>query len=168
MINLNKIDKDAFIQEIKKCCVSEKWAAEMEKARPFNTIQELKSKASEIWFHNCSQKDWLQAFEGHPQIGNIESLKKKYGTTKKWSSHEQSGMDLADEKIIQELSNLNQKYLEKFGHIFIVCATGKTAEQMLNLIQKRILNSSEQEIQNAIIEQDKITLLRIDKLEVQL
>ncbi len=150
-------------QLLADCNASETWCARVVAARPFNDINALKTAATASW-QNLSEQDYLQAFEAHPMIGDVDSLRKKYASTKAMASGEQSGAAVADEKTLSELSVLNKTYFEKFGFIFIVFATGKSAAEMLDLLKQRIGNSRAEEIQNAAAEQLKITLLRIDKL----
>ena len=104
------------------------------------------------------------AFEAHPKIGDIKSLKAKYASTEALASGEQAGARVAPEAVLQRLKDGNDAYLHKFGFIFIVCATGKSAEQMLELLEQRLPNSREQELRIAAEEQAKITHIRLDKL----
>lgn len=111
-----------------------------------------------------SDEDWLQAFDAHPKIGDVTSLKKKYANTHSLASGEQSATAAADESVLQRLKNGNDAYADKFGFIFIVCATGKSADEMLALLEARLPNTRAQEIENAAREQAKITHIRLDKL----
>jgi len=104
------------------------------------------------------------AFEAHPQIGDINSLRQKYAATKKMAAGEQNSVNDASESVLTSLVKGNQDYLNKFGFIFIVFASGKSAAQMLSLLQTRLVNSRTQELENAAAEQNKITLLRLKKL----
>lgn len=148
---------------LQQCNAATAWYEAMASARPFADIAAMKSTAGVIW-GSLRERDYLQAFEAHPMIGDVDSLRKKYASTKAMASGEQSGAAGADEAVLKELSDLNHTYLEKFGFIFIVFATGKSAAEMLALLKARIGNSREREIENAAAEQLKITLLRIDKL----
>jgi 2-oxo-4-hydroxy-4-carboxy-5-ureidoimidazoline decarboxylase len=148
---------------LKDCNAAERWASQLTAARPFASVAEWKSAAEKIWL-SLGEQDYLQAFEAHPMIGDVDSLRKKYASTKAMASGEQSGAAGADEATLAELSKLNHEYLEKFGFIFIVFATGKSAAEMLALLKARIGNDRETEIQNAAGEQLKITLLRLNKL----
>ena len=111
-----------------------------------------------------AESDWQEAFTHHPQIGDRESLKKKFASTAGWAGNEQSGTATATEDVLDELAEYNHQYREKFGYIFIVCATGKTALEMLTMLKQRIENSRETEILIAAGEQAKITRLRLEKL----
>lgn len=148
---------------LQQCNAATPWFETMAAARPFAGIAEMKQKADSIWV-SLTEADYLQAFEAHPMIGDVDSLRKKYAATKAMASGEQSGAANADDAVLTELAQLNHDYLAKFGFIFIVFATGKTAAQMLELLKARLPNTRAQEIHNAAAEQLKITLLRIDKL----
>ena len=111
-----------------------------------------------------NEQDWLEAFQGHPMIGDLNSLKKKYAQGANLSAKEQSGAASASEHVLNELLELNQKYVERFGFIFIVCASGKSALEMLQLLKGRINRSQMQELETASQEQKKITMIRIDNL----
>ena len=130
---------------------------------PADDLVELLEDAEEQWF-KCSEQDWKEAFSQHPKIGDIDSLNKKFSDTAHWASDEQSGTSGASAETIKVLVEANKKYEEKFGYIFIVCATGKTADEMLAMLQTRLQNSPEVEIEIAADEQNKITKLRLEKL----
>jgi 2-oxo-4-hydroxy-4-carboxy-5-ureidoimidazoline decarboxylase len=130
---------------------------------PADDMVEILEDAEEQWW-KCSEADWKEAFAHHPKIGDVESLKKKFAATAQWASGEQSGVTTASQQTIEALAEGNRDYEEKFGYIFIVCATGKSAEEMLEILQSRLPNSPEDEIQIAADEQNKITKLRIEKL----
>jgi 2-oxo-4-hydroxy-4-carboxy-5-ureidoimidazoline decarboxylase len=128
---------------------------------PLADIDDLWRVAGKVW-HECREEDWLEAFGHHPRIGDLEELKKKYGGT--GASMEQSGALDASMKILEALAEGNRVYEKKFGYIFIVCATGKSAEEMLGLLRERLGNDAEKEIRVAMGEQEKITRLRLEKL----
>lgn len=158
----NLSDADSF-EEFMKLNTSTTWCDYMVEQRPYMSVDHLKEITDTNWY-DLSKNDFLEAFEGHPKIGDVNSLKEKYKNTHKLASNEQSGVDAATDQIINELADYNQKYLEKFGYIFIVCATGKSAEEMLNLLKERINNNENEELLIAAGEQAKITHIRIDKL----
>jgi OHCU decarboxylase len=128
----------------------------MSARRPFSDTLQLLAAADEIWW-GLRNDDWLEAFASHPQIGGN-------GSAHRWSSQEQSGVQTAADETRRALALGNQRYLEKFGFIYIVCATGKSAEEMLQLLNQRISNDRETEIRIAAEEQSKITKLRLRKL----
>jgi 2-oxo-4-hydroxy-4-carboxy-5-ureidoimidazoline decarboxylase len=150
--------KNAFMQ----CCTSSIWVHKMVQSRPFNDLNSLFEAANLHWL-DLTEADYLEAFDGHPKIGNVNSLVKKYADTKTLAAGEQSGMNAANELTIKALAKGNDDYLSKFGFIFIVCATGKSAAQMLALLQKRIINDRETELENAAEEQRKIFHIRLNK-----
>lgn len=145
-----------------KCCGSRTWASRMAAKRPYASIAQIHAEAQNIW-NTIGEEDWLEAFTAHPRIGDVNSLRKKFENTRQWAEGEQSGVSVAPEAVIQALADGNQAYEEKFGFIFIVCATGKSADEMLALLNARLPNSRLQEIVNAGAEQLKITAIRIDK-----
>jgi 2-oxo-4-hydroxy-4-carboxy-5-ureidoimidazoline decarboxylase len=154
--------KEAF-NALFACCGSTTWANKMAESRPFSSIPELKGKADEIW-SKTSESDWLEAFTHHPKIGDTESLKKKFAATAAWAASEQGAVNEATTETIGKLAQGNSDYEKKFGFIFIVCATGKSAEEMRTLLENRLPNNRAQELVIAAGEQHKITHLRIDKL----
>jgi 2-oxo-4-hydroxy-4-carboxy-5-ureidoimidazoline decarboxylase len=123
----------------------------------------LLQTAEEIWY-SCKEDDWKEAFTHHPKIGDIDSLKEKFTSTAQWASGEQSGVNVAAQDILEALVTGNNMYEKKFGYIFIVCATGKSAKEMLDLLLARLRNDPQKEIQIAMGEQNKITKLRLEKL----
>lgn len=145
------------------CCTARSWIQGMAAARPFQSIEHCLQVADEVWA-DMQEADFLQAFEGHPKIGDVTSLKEKYAHTKKLASGEQSSVNQASDEVIERLARGNNEYHEKNGFIFIVCATGKSAAEMLALLEARLPNSREQELLNAAGEQAKITAIRINKL----
>jgi len=148
--------------ELFKCCGSMLWSQALAKCT-FSTIEEIKKESDRIWF-SLSEKDWKEAFTHHPKIGDVKSLKKKFASTSAWASGEQSGVNAASEEILSELKDQNEAYENKFGYIFIICATGKPAEEMLASLKTRMINNPAFEIRVAAEEQNKITHLRLDKL----
>ncbi len=159
----NTLSASQLKEELFKCCGSTTWAEKLADKVPFPSIVALKHESNRIWF-GCDEKDWMEAFTHHPKIGDVESLEKKFASTANWASGEQSGVNVADKNVLIELKDLNDSYERKFGYIFIVCATGKSAAEMLGLLKKRINNDPEEEIEIAVNEQNKITHIRLDKL----
>jgi 2-oxo-4-hydroxy-4-carboxy-5-ureidoimidazoline decarboxylase len=150
-------------QVFRQCCTSESWITRMVAGRPYSSTEALRAAADENW-RELAQTDYLQAFEGHPKIGDVGSLKAKYANTKELAAGEQSAVNEASDTTIQALADGNTAYEEKFGFIFIVCATGKSAGEMLALLQARLPNNREQELANAAEEQRKIFHIRLEKL----
>lgn len=161
--HLNTLSDAELRTRLTRCCTAQTWVDGMLAARPFRDEEHLHKRAEELW-PALSEADWLEAFEAHPTIGDVNSLKKKYADTLASASHEQSGAREASEATLQRLKALNDLYLERFGFIFIVCATGKSADEMLALLEARIDNTRNDELQNAAREQAKITHLRLETL----
>jgi len=128
--------------------------------RPFGDTEELLESADHVWW-GLAPADWREAFEAHPRIG----AKKLEGEdrSRRWSEDEQAGAAGAREAILADLAEANRIYEERFGHIFIVCATGKSADEMLALLRARLGNDPESELRIAAEEQRKITRLRLLK-----
>lgn len=160
---LNRLSEADATAAFTQCCASSRWVERMVIDRPFESLAEMLEISDRIW-EECDVDDYLEAFEGHPRIGDVESLAKKYASTKAWAGGEQKGVVGADPQVIQRLADGNKSYEEKFGHIFIVCATGKSAAEMLALLEARMGNDPEHEITVAAEEQNKITRIRLKKL----
>lgn len=160
---LNSLSTDKVCEEFFKCCGSTAWAQQLAKKKPFKNKEELVHISDSIWT-NCSDQDGLEAFTHHPKIGDLKSLEKKFAATKEWASGEQSGVNTAAHDTLIALAKGNEVYEKKFGYIFIVCATGKTADEMLVLLNVRLTNDEATELKIAMNEQNKITHLRLEKL----
>ncbi|WP_165311234.1 2-oxo-4-hydroxy-4-carboxy-5-ureidoimidazoline decarboxylase [Vibrio ziniensis] len=148
-------------QALNKICTSQKWVALVKEKMPFADADALKSAAIAA-FTELEEQDWLEAFAGHPMIGDISTLQKKYAQGKSLSEKEQGGVKGASDDTLQQLLSLNKEYVEKFGFIFIVCATNKSADEMLTMLKARINRTREQELQQAAIEQQKISQIRME------
>jgi len=159
----NALTLDAARAALLRCCGSRGWAERMLGRRPFASAAELFVAADEIWA-GLHRDDWLEAFAAHPRIGDLDSLRKKFTATADWASHEQSGVAGAADEILRHLADGNRRYEERFGYIFIVCAAGKSAVEMLDILNARLRNTPEQELPVAAAEQAKITRLRLEKL----
>lgn len=159
----NILPKQQLIAELTKCCGSSSWVKKMLPFIPADDMIELLEDAEEQW-GQCNEEDWKEAFTHHPKIGDVDSLTKKFESTAQWASGEQSGVNIASAETIKALAEGNRLYEEKFGYIFIVCATGKSAEEMLGMLKERLKNDLAEEIKIAADEQNKITKLRIEKL----
>ena len=128
--------------------------------RPFGGDARLLRAARIEWF-GLTEADWLEAFSHHPQIGDRASLAARFPATHDLSAKEQAGVGRAGDEVLSALANANQAYLDRFGFIFIVCATGKTAEEMLQLLRDRLPHDRATELRIAAEEQAKITALRL-------
>jgi 2-oxo-4-hydroxy-4-carboxy-5-ureidoimidazoline decarboxylase len=145
---------------LQRACGSARWVSRMLARRPFGSDAALKAAAREEWYA-LGEADWLVAFSHHPQIGDRASLAQRYPATHDLSASEQAGVGGAHEEVLSALAEANETYLDRFGFIFIVCATGKTAEEMLALLHGRLKNDRATELLNAAEEQAKITALRL-------
>ncbi|WP_026462890.1 2-oxo-4-hydroxy-4-carboxy-5-ureidoimidazoline decarboxylase [Adhaeribacter aquaticus] len=163
LAQLNNLDKATLKEVLSKCCGATAWVEQMSAAFPINYKEQLFLNAEVIW-NNLSEKDWLEAFQYHPKIGDLNAIKEKFASTSQWAAGEQASVNHTSETILQEIAKGNQAYEEKFGFIFIVCATGKSAEEMLAILRSRLPNSPAEEIKIAMGEQGKITQLRLEKL----
>ena len=163
--SLNALNEADAMAALMRCCGSTRWAKRMVAARPFRSSTELHGLARWFWWQ-MDDADWKEAFTHHPKIGaDPDVLREKFASTSDWSGTEQSGMSGASEDTIQQLAEGNQAYDDRFGYIFIVCASGLSAAEMLERLTLRMKHTPENEIRIAAGEQAKITALRLDKLE---
>lgn len=160
---LNQLDPETLKIELTRCCGAHRWVEQMMAKRPFASEAALYQAAHHVWIW-LLEEDWREAFEHHPKIGDINSLKAKFANTQTWAEGEQSGVHGAADSVIQSLADKNALYESRFGYIFIVCATGKSAEEMLAILEQRLTHDSGVELQIAAVEQEKITRLRLEKL----
>jgi 2-oxo-4-hydroxy-4-carboxy-5-ureidoimidazoline decarboxylase len=120
--------------------------------------------AANTHWRSSGEEDWKEAFTHHPKIGDLHALQEKFAATAQWAAGEQATAVDASTVILQALAKGNKLYEDKFGYIFIVCATGKSAPEMLSLLTERLKHTPEDEIRIAMQEQGKITALRLQKL----
>ena len=166
---LNLLPPHEVTEELLKCCGSKQWASQLAAEGPFTSAAELLTKAAEVWW-SLEPHDWLEAFRSHPKIGenkrrvSNESKKGDDDTSDRWPEQEQAGVRHAKQETMDSLVELNNQYETKFGYIFIVCATGKSSEEMLAILQDRLENDASIELHIAAAEQAKITELRLNKL----
>lgn len=147
-----------------RCCGCRRWAAAVAARRPFADDAALFAAADDEW-SRASREEILEALTHHPRIGaNMDELRKKFASTAAWSAGEQASAASASEETLVALRDGNVRFEERFGHIFVVCATGKSASEMLALLEARMSNDPETEIRAAAAEQGKITRLRLEKL----
>ena len=169
--DLNAMDPDAAARELLRCCGSSHWARQMAASRPFASREALIAGADRYW-GALDRADWLEAFAAHPKIGasgagadqRREKALPERAAAQDWSAKEQAGVAGAPDATLQRFAKLNRDYEARFGYIFIVCATGKSAAEMLDLLERRIGHDPETEIRIAADEQRKITRLRLMKL----
>lgn len=161
-LDINGMNERDATHALMQCCTSSVWVAKMVESRPYRDLDSLFEAANQHWI-GLAEQDYLEAFDGHPKIGDVNSLMKKYANTKALAAGEQSGMDAADQETIALLAQGNRDYQQKFGFIFIVCATGKSAAQMNEMLQARLGNDRDTELRNAAEEQRKIFHIRLTK-----
>lgn len=159
---LNDLPTDEAAATFLECCGSQKWAQRMAGERPFKMLDDLYRSAEVIWAAS-TPADWLEAFAAHPRIGSTSS-DRSASRASGWSADEQSVAAKGGRTVKKKLAEANRLYEEKFGFIFIVCANGRTAEEMLDNCTDRLGNSAATEIKIAAREQQKITELRLNKL----
>ena len=154
LAELNALDDDDARRELMRCCGSGQWADRMTTRRPFRTLADLQHAANDVWW-SLERGDWLEAFSRHPRIGE-----RAIG----WASQEQSGTFGAGRDTLDALIRGNEEYERRFGHVFLTFATGKSAEEMLTELTRRLTNDPALELRIAAAEQAKITHLRLEKL----
>lgn len=160
---INQAGKAEAESIFRDCCGSARWASLMATEHPFASENELMNTAAAIW-NDLQTSDRLEAFLAHPMIGETKPAQTQQARSAEWSAGEQAGMSSANERLRQELIAANRAYYEKFGFVFIVCATGKSAEEMLELCRVRFGNDRETEIVIAAREQQHITEIRLRKV----
>ena len=158
----NQMDDDSAIAEIVPCCGSLQWATELARCRPIEDETTLLERAETIWL-NLKSGDWDEAFATHPRIGQREVPAGATAKSAHWSAEEQGGITDSDTEIHEQLNAGNTAYEERFGRTYIVCATGKSALEMLAILQRRMKNDAAQELQEAVEQQRQITRLRLRK-----
>jgi OHCU decarboxylase len=174
LADLNGLDDGAAVEAFRRCCGSSRWARQMSAARPFADVAALSAAAERIG-STLDREDWLEAFAAHPKIGAGGAGKTgqsgrageagragKAGAS--WSEQEQASVALAADETLMRLAEANRAYETRFGYIFIVCATGKTAGEMLTQLEHRLRHDAGDELRIAAEEQRKITRLRLTKL----
>ena len=149
--------------ELLRCCGASRWADAMTARRPFRDRESLLAAADEIWW-GVEESDWREAFAHHPKIGDADGLRARFASTRQWAAAEQGGVRGASEDLLEALAAGNRAYEDRFGFIFIVCASGKTADEMLALLRARLPNDPRDEIRIAAGEQARITRVRLEKL----
>jgi 2-oxo-4-hydroxy-4-carboxy-5-ureidoimidazoline decarboxylase len=145
---------------LSQCCGAHRWVERMLARRPFKTLDAARAAAREEWFA-LSPADWREAFSHHPKIGDRKILRERFAATRHLSEKEQAGVDAAPDEVLDALANANAAYEARFGYIFIVCATGRRADEMLALLEARLDNDPDKEIRVAAEEQARITDLRL-------
>lgn len=158
---LNALDPAGAAAALRRACGASAWVQRVLSRRPFASTEELLQIADAEWAA-ASRDECLEAFSHHPRIGeDIAALRERFGNTASLSLREQAGVAGADEQTLHALRSANARYRERFGYIFIICATGKSAGEMLAALESRLPNDPETELLTAAREQGKILRLRL-------
>jgi len=160
---LNALGEDEARAALAQCCGSRAWVAEMLARRPFPSRDALLRDADQVWW-SLPTEDWLEAFRSHPRIGERKAEAGQTERERRWSAGEQAGMTAAPDATRVAIADGNREYERRFGYIYIVCASGRSADEMLRLLRERLENPPETEIRVAAGEQARITRLRLEKL----
>jgi 2-oxo-4-hydroxy-4-carboxy-5-ureidoimidazoline decarboxylase len=158
----NALPPDEAANEILSCCGSRAWAGCLAGKRPLPNEQSLFAAADDCW-QNLPEADWLEAFRSHPRIGEQHAEKRTTAVSAAWSRSEQNQMSRADDAILQRMQVGHRQYEDRFGRIFIVCASGKQPAEMLSILERRLGNDPVQELQESAAQQQQIMQLRLRK-----
>ena len=159
---LNRLSVEEARAALLACCGSTRWAEAVAALRPFWDVGQLLNIGGRVW-RELPREDWLEAFRAHPKIGESKAEQETGAEAQRWAEGEQARARDASDETLTALAAANREYEERFGFIFIVCATGKSAEEMLALLRGRINNDPETELRVAAAEQWRITELRLKK-----
>ena len=161
----NDADEAVALDAMLACCCAREWASAMVALRPIENVLELSEAADRVWA-TMTETDWLEAFACHPRIGERKAAQ---ATAKSaaWSGQEQSSVVTAESPVLEELAEANVEYEEKFGFTYIVCATGRTADEMLSILKRRMVNDRASELREAAEQQRQITQIRLGKWLVE-
>lgn len=160
---LDALPPDEAAAAFRACCNASRWVDAMVRARPFATVPALFEAAERAWA-DTAEPDWHEAFRGHPRIGETKAAAGQSAAEQRWSSQEQQGAARADDEARRALAEVNRAYEARFGHIYLVCATGKSADELLAIARARLANDPATELRVAASEQLKILRLRLAKL----
>lgn len=161
----NTADPNSALSAMIACCGARRWATAMVALRPIGSVHELSSSADSVW-NTMEDADWLEAFACHPRIGD---RKPAHATAKSaaWSIQEQSSTNTAADQVLADLAAGNALYEQRFGFTYIVCATGKSAEEMLAILNRRLASDRATELREAAEQQRQITQIRLGKWLVE-
>eukprot|EP00177_Eucheuma_denticulatum_P008534 GFKZ01015534.1.p1 GENE.GFKZ01015534.1~~GFKZ01015534.1.p1 ORF type:complete len:188 (+),score=28.52 GFKZ01015534.1:271-834(+) len=162
--SLNHMPEDAFRDLALSVCATATYAHEMTQARPFPNAQSLYDTSRSIITQSLSQEHLLQALTAHPRIGGVRADVASKGRADDWSRAEQSGVDGMSTGMRVEMGRLNDAYFEKFGFVFLICATGKGGSEMLQSLRQRVANGRDEELKTARGEKAKIAHIRWGKV----
>jgi len=157
----NSADETTAFNAMIACCGSKRWAQSMVALRPFESIESLSLTADKVW-STMQEPDWMEAFACHPRIGERKAAH-AVAKSAAWSAQEQSSTERAAEQVLAELAAGNTLYEERFGFTYIVCATGKSAAEMLAILNRRLASDRKTELREAAEQQRQITQIRLGK-----
>jgi len=163
---INEMPSEEAQDAFEECCGSVRWASSLTRERPFMEAEDLHHAADRLW-GRARDEDRLEAFSSHPKIGDIDSLRKKLYRSD-WALDEQDGTASASEQTLNALSQGNAAYENRFGYIFIICATGKSADEMRQELERRLENDPIVEMREASEQQRQIMHVRLAKLLTEL
>jgi OHCU decarboxylase len=157
----NESGESSALDAMLACCTARRWAQSMVSLRPFETVETLSLTADEVW-STMEEADWMEAFASHPRIGERKAAPQP-GRSAAWSAQEQSGASGAAHNVLSQLAAGNANYNQRFGFTYIVCATGKSADEMLGILERRLANDRAAELREAAEQQRQITQIRLRK-----
>jgi len=157
----NGLESEDAIVALLSCCAAHRWASALASLRPYADEEHLFATADRVW-STMQEPDWMGAFRAHPRIGERKAAHAS-AQSKSWSQQEQSSVSEAQQSILTELAIGNQRYEDLFGFTYIVCATGKSAEEMLNILRRRLASDRATELREAAEQQRQITQIRLRK-----
>ena len=157
--DFNSADSPSAEAALLGCCHCPRWAATVTRERPYSDLESLTARAAAVW-ESATEEEILEAFAAHPKIGDLDALRDRYSR----AGHEQGQVREAQDSVLQRLQQLNTEYEARHGFIFIVCATGKSAAEIAELLAARLPNSRQVELNNGAVEQGKILQLRLRAL----
>jgi OHCU decarboxylase len=162
LVRWNRLPEEEAVQEILACCGSRSWARGVVSRRPFEDERSLLQSSDELW-NGLAVQDWMEAFSKHPKIGERKAPAEAGGQSAAWSEQEQASATTPHRAIQQALAEGNREYEQRFGRVFIVCATGKSAAEILEILGRRLANDDATELRQSAEEQRKITNIRLKK-----
>lgn len=162
---LDALPSGEAAEALRSCCASERWVERMAALRPFGDDERLFADAERVWWE-LDPEDWREAFAAHPRIGERDASPagEGEGPAGDWSREEQSGVERSAAETRLALAEGNRAYEERFGHVFLIFAPGRSGEEMLAELRRRMDNDPEEELRVAAGEQARITRHRLEKL----
>jgi 2-oxo-4-hydroxy-4-carboxy-5-ureidoimidazoline decarboxylase len=157
----NAASVDEALDAMVACCGAQRWAAAMVARRPIGSVEKLSEAADEVW-STMEEADWMEAFACHPRIGERKATHAS-AQSAAWSRQEQMSANTAAERILSDLAAGNARYQQRFGFTYIVCATGRSAEEMLEILNRRLASDRAAELREAAEQQRQIMQIRLGK-----